>query len=763
MSRILISILLLATALGAAAGPWPLSDFELGPAEGAQQASAVAAGGDGFLVAWIDRRKAPNAELRATVLDPEGNIVDRNGLLIFTGDVVYGWVGNPRLVWTGERWVVVFATPAGLMTVSVSPDGTVDAAPRLVASSQITPTYGFEAVTIGDRIYVAGSSSRGTSFLILDAYGKLLAHPRLVARQYPQGSIIAVLAASRDDELLIVEASFWASCPACSAFVAHRIRADGTEIEMTPISDGPRPEFRSYEMAPHGDGYLIVGQKREDGEVEMWALSSQGTSVTAQGIIARPSAIPDANGQIVLQATNGGTDAFFFLPSTDGQRVLNRARVSDDGRITSNAPFPLEDATGGEIAFAMSPSRVVAAMTRSYGESESDVVARSARSIELLAEASTYHLAFSAPEQRDARAVRRGDETLVTWIEGRTPTKPGQVLARRLGADGRPTAAPPIRLLDDSDYAIASNGLEYLVATMSGSSLRVRRLRADLRWRDSAWTTIAMESCGYLNHKSVAWDGLGWWLAWSSCGSGNPMLRRLDRDLRPLTRAVELDGHGAPTVQIVPVDGAILALWPGEPSGCNIGLCPPPVFKLFGARLNGGGLVVTPPARIVDNVDGGFVAFASRGSEVLAIWSGGGYPNATRITRELVALDVVESEWGLRGELLEDAGLSYVDIGWDGEEWVAATETFVYVAGLNWQNTWRRFAPGGDLSTLWQKAATRDLGRSAERTGTTIVVSAAPGTATLLLEPVVSKETTDVRRYFIRNMSDPPRSRGVRR
>jgi hypothetical protein len=290
----------------------------------------------------------------------------------------------------------------------------------------------------------------------------------------------------------------------------------------------------------------------------------------------------------------------------------------------------------------------------------------------------------------------------------------------------------------------------------------VRRLGSDLTWRDPDWTTVVTTSCSLLRDDAVAWDGNGWWLGWSSCGvGGDPIVQRLDRDLQPLTGPVTIESdEPSGEIHLVPLGGAIVVLWLGAIPPCQICTCITPLSPLFGARVSTEGVVLTPSARIVEEVEYASLDIASNGSEILALWSGG-LLGGTRIRSDLSTPDVTTDQYGTHGAILEENYSDTLDVAWDGEAWVAVSNAIAYDGTYHRTFTFRRFAPSGDLAAAWKGAQQRQLDTSVRSGRAT--VSAAPGGPTLLLHEFANESTTGVLRYFVRNLTDAPRSRGVRR
>jgi hypothetical protein len=273
--------------------------------------------------------------------------------------------------------------------------------------------------------------------------------------------------------------------------------------------------------------------------------------------------------------------------------------------------------------------------------------------------------------------------------------------------------------------------------------------------------TVATQGCGALNEHSIAWDGTGWWLGWVDCGINSQVeLRRINRDLSPTTPVVTLQSDNPQPPMLVAVDGAVAAFWLGDPPACPI-LCPPSLGELRGARVSLSGSVLTSPLKIVDDVQIGLLDFASRGSEILAIWASADNLYSTRITKELVPLDTGYEGSAVRGKLLENSGLDTIDIGWDGTQWVVAAQTVRYKPDLHRSMSFRRFAPGSDPAVMWNGAAIRDLGDPVE--GFTLAVSAGAGGSTFVIQAIANESTSGVFRYFSRNMSAASRTRPVRR
>ncbi|MCM2315737.1 MAG: hypothetical protein NDJ92_11375, partial [Thermoanaerobaculia bacterium] len=491
-------------------------------------------------------------------------------------------------------------------------------------------------------------------------------------------------------------------------------------------------------------------------------LSDGAASVSSSGTLAPATQLGYYPSEIVLRQGATATEAWFFQQTENpGYPHLFRSLLFDDGRITTSE-FPLADMPTGELSIASTDSRTVAVVARAAVPFETDLVAFAASSTDALHGSTGFPVTLAAPVQSEARTVRRGEETLVTWVERTGDSPGGKVRATLLDRDGRPREAPPIDLFPTAAYAIATDGVEYLVAKDSLGKIRVRRLRSDLTWRDPDWTTVVSSGCNLLRDDAVAWDGNGWWIGWSSCGEGgDPIVQRLDRDLQPLTSPVAIESEEAPSeVRIVPLGGAIVVLWLGDVPPCQICTCAPPLMSLFGARVSTEGVVLTPSTRIVEDVEYASLDIASNGSEILAMWTGG-FLSGTRIRSDLSTPDVTTDQYGRHGAVLEEKYSDTLDIAWDGEAWVAVSNALAYDGTYHRTFTFRRFVTSGDLAAAWNGADQRQLDTSVRSGRAT--VSAAPGGPTILLHELANESTTGVLRYFLRNLTDAPRSRGVRR
>ncbi|MBI2214171.1 MAG: hypothetical protein HYU52_11040 [Acidobacteria bacterium] len=759
MRSLALVVLLALPALTLRAAPVPIAPFNLGPAAGNQQGPAIAEGRDGFLSTWIDTRKGNEGDLRAARLDGEGNVLDAAGLLIEgNDDDASFYITSHRVFWTGTRWLVLYLKGNALKMARLDPDGTIEQAPITVASGADVPMNTFEAIVIGERVVVTGPAPNGASMIVLDLVGELVTGPIIVERTTAQRPIRAVLPARLTNDVVIVELAAYA-CSSCPTAIIHRMSLGGFEIARATLS-GIDDEPRVYAFASTSAGYLLVGQDY-GAQVDGWLLGSGLATVASHQVISSKSKFGFV-GSLFLRGSPDHSELFYFAPLEEqGVPVLYRAPIAANGNA-AGTPFDLGDATAGQLDIAFGSARTIAVMTRRTSTFETDIVARTATSVDSLPMVESRDLTMTAPVQRGARAVRNEGTTLVSWVERPPGATSDDLFATRLDAEGRPILAQPPRLIESAtSYSIAGNGVDYLVARTTGSSITVRRLGWDLAWRDESWTTLVESGCGELGEHSLVWDGQAWWLGWLTCGN-YPIIqmRRFGRELDALTPVVSIQATEPHAPMLAPVNGSIIVLWNGAPPDCNI-LCPPALGKLRGARVSYSGVILTPPKEIIDDVELGLFDLASRGSEILAIWGSAGEVHATRITKELVALDVGNDSGILRGELLEDSGLDQIDMRWDGTNWVVAAQTIQYSSQPQRTITFRRFAPGDDLHALWNDATIRDLGEPAP--GFALAVSAAAGGATHVIQPLANESTTGVFRYFSRNMSDPPRTRGVRR
>ncbi|MFA6957824.1 MAG: hypothetical protein WC538_18315 [Thermoanaerobaculia bacterium] len=759
MRSFLLALVLALPALTLGAGLVPISNFDLAPAAGNQLSPAIAEGRDGFLATWIDARNPFQGNLRATRLDPQGKVLDPSGILLESDDLDDSIsITAHRAFWTGSSWLVLYLHGDALMKVVVAADGSIQQTPLALSSGANTPHGTFDAIAMGDRIVVTGPATNGASMIVLDTSGTLVAGPTIVEKSTSQRPVRSVLAAPLGNFVLVADLS-WYACSTCPTIVVHKMSLGAVELARTTppgIDDKPR----AYAISQVGNGFLLVGQDT-GARVESWRLSSSLDTIDLHEVISSPAKF-GFQGSLLLRTSLGHGDFFYFAPNeAQGPALLHRAEIASDGKATI-VPFDVADANAGQFDVVVGAGGTIAVMTRMAAASDIDVVTRAAQGIDSLPQAASHDLTFTAPVQNQARATRRGQETLVSWVEQHHGEAATDLYVTRLDAAGRPIPVLPVRLMDGATpYAIATNGNDYLVARSQDSTISVRRLAANLSWIDLTWVTVGTQGCGELNEHSIVWDGTGWWLGWIGCGINSQVeMRRINRDLFPTTSVVTLQSDNPQPPLLAKVDGAVIAFWLGEPPACPI-LCPPSLGELRGARVSLSGSVLTSPIGIVDDVQIGLLDFASRGSEILAIWASADNLYSTRITKDLVPLDVAYEGTAVRGKFLENSGLDTIDIGWDGSQWVVAAQTVRYKPDVNRTMSYRRFAPGSDPAVMWNGASIHDLGDPAE--GTTLAVSAGTGGSTFVIQTLANESTSGVFRYFSRNMSVASRTRPVRR
>lgn len=759
MRSLVLAFVLSFPALSLAADFVPISHFDLGPAAGIQRHPAVAEGPDGFLATWVDNRNSFAGTLRATRIDEQGNVIDPAGIVIANANIDdSSSITSQHAFWSGSDWLVLFLQRDTLRFARLSAEGKIVQSPLTISAGANSPKDTFEAIVTGERIIVTGPAANGASLIALDFSGSVMTGPTIIEKSSPQRQIRSVLPAPLGNYLLVVDIAAYA-CTSCPTLVAHKLTLGGVELaRTTPTGIDNVP--RVYQMAPVGNGFLIVGQDY-GARVESWLLSSGLTTIDGHEVISSTAKL-GFTGSLLVRTSLQHKDLLYFAPNVaQGPPSLHLAEIAGDGKAT-NVPFDIADANDGELDLAVTSAGAVAVMTQQLSEDDTDVVTRFSPSVDSLPQATSRALTFSAPVQNKIRALKKGAETFVSWVEEQHGQSASDLLVTRLDSLSKPIPALPVRLMDGSTpYAIASDGTDYLVARSLDSAISVRRLGADLAWRDASWTTLVPDACGDLNEHSLVWDGVGWWLGWVDCGlNAQVELRRFNRSLQPMSPVVTLQGDEPQMPLLARVDGAIIAFWVGGQSYCPV-LCPPGLGKLRGARVSTTGSILTSPVEILDDIQLEFFDFASRGSELLAIWTSAGNLYGTRITRELVPLDVIDDGTALRGSLLEESGLDAIDIGWDGTDWVVAVQTIQYSRVLSRRMTYRRFAPGSDPASMWNSGAILDLGDPAA--GFTLAVSSGAGGPTYVIEPLANDSTTGVFRYFSRNMTVSPRMRGVRR
>jgi len=761
MRTFVLVVLLALQAITLQASPLPISQFDLEPAVGNQQSPSIAEGRNGFLATWIDAREEFQGDLRATRLDAQGNVLDASGILIESDDArdSPSSITTHRAFWTGSSWLLLYLHGDTLMKARLGDDGSFQQTPLAVSSGANSPRGTFDAVAMGDRIVVTGPASNGASMMVLDLAGSLTAGPATIEKSTAQRSINSVLAAPFGNYVLVVDLS-WYACSSCPTLVVHKMTLGATELGRT-TPEGVDDKPRVYAFAPVGNGFLLAGQD-SGARVESWRIASSLATIDFHEVVSSTPKF-GFQGSLLLRASFGHGDLLYFAPNdAQGAALLHRAEIASDGKATI-VPFEIAEANAGQFDVVVGAAGTIALMAKRSAEADDiDIVTRDAPELDFLPQATSHDLTFTAAIQNQARATRKGQETLVTWVEAHHTGQAPDLFATRLDSAGRPITPEPVRLMDGSlPYAVATDGAEYLVARTLDSTISVRRLGADLVWRDVAWTPVAAHTCGDLNEHSLVWDGVGWWLGWSACDSAIQIeLRRFDRNLAPITPLVTITGDYSQMPMLAPVSGSVIAFWLGAPAYCPI-LCPPSLGKLRGARVSPTGSILTAPMDIIDDVQLELFDFASRGSEILAIWASADELYSTRVTKDLVPLDVVHDGTVLRGKLLEDSGLDAIDVGWDGSQWAVAVQTVHYAQEVTRLITYRRLMPGSDPAVMWASASSRDLGDPAE--GFAVAVSAGHCGSTFLIQALYNESPPGVFDYFRRNMSTASRTRPVRR
>ena len=137
-------------------------DDAIGAAAGDQSTPAIARGGDTFLVVWADKRSNPNggiyfefetsSDIYGLRLDAAGNPMETVSFPIAAGP---GSQENPKVVWNGTNWLVVYESydiggtgyyyQKTLEAVRVSPAGVV-LDPKPIKLYSLTPSGGMWSV-----------------------------------------------------------------------------------------------------------------------------------------------------------------------------------------------------------------------------------------------------------------------------------------------------------------------------------------------------------------------------------------------------------------------------------------------------------------------------------------------------------------------------------------------------------------------------------------------------------------------------------------
>jgi len=434
-------------------------------------------------------------DIYAARLDAEGNLIDTTPLII-NQDQSDQY--DPVVVWNGENWLILWTNtiPYGpayqptIEAVRVSPDGEVlDADPLLIWTGATT------LGTSGDHLFGAASDGTDWAVVIADQYIQGLGtKTRLVGKRVtPDGTLVnapyylfspACCYFFYHGGLAYVDGVYMAVFEGYVSGSEYGIFGLRMSPTLTTLDSYPvvlaqtsmQGESRFYRTPgiAGGNGMFYVG----------WQLYSSGASsqilgarvdVTGQSLDGDGVPISDPGALSLSLSPDLVWDGAQWIAGWD-TGGMSVARIAGDGTVLDPGGVALGVAAGSFAAAPAGGLQLVRAEAAGSGASPQDVFQVSVSpSLEL---GSDQCIGLGAPSQIQPELAAGSDGYLLVY---RSDTSAGsQILAHPLDLDGLPLTPDPIPLADGMvDWPqLAFEGGNYLVvwSNAGAGEIRGRRL-----------------------------------------------------------------------------------------------------------------------------------------------------------------------------------------------------------------------------------------------------------------------------------------------
>jgi len=495
-SKLTVGFVMLCAALALpryAAGLTLPGDTTVQLAAGTQTAPAIASGGSTLLAVWSDGRANPyggyeyetSGDIYGMRLDANGNPLDAVPIAIATRRATQE---NPKVVWNGTNWLVVFDSymvggtgyyyDKGLQAVRVSPAGQVlDPEPITLYGLRSTGGYYWTVASDGNNWVVACQGTSASYDIVavrISPEGVVLDPPTrsLVDGTYYMRSNLK-LAYAAGVFLLTFDDAY-----NNGGYDTKAVRFDRTLTLLTPTPFQLLPSSLSA-LAANGTGFYIAWNRQNPDYSVVVAgsrVNTAGQRLDGNGISISGTKQPYGYATTAVAWDGLNWRVTWGEYSTTWIARVNAAgTLLDPGSIAVAGPQTGPSAGNGAGGVQLVWSTFA---SNNYDVQSANIAANSTAG-------PNRALSVGAPQQLKADIATSGNGYMVVYSSA---TAPGaRVLAQPLDAAGNALTAGPIEL-DSGLYpnvpsapnvAWSSNSSVYLVAWSNSNGVVAQRLRAD--------------------------------------------------------------------------------------------------------------------------------------------------------------------------------------------------------------------------------------------------------------------------------------------
>lgn len=426
----IIAALLLAVLVGPER---PVAPPSFGPAYGTQYPHELVTDGTDFLNVWsgIDG-------VYAAIVQEDGTPRTAAPRALFRGY-------NVQAAWAGDAYVLVWQEGAKVWTARLSRDARVLSTPVAIAED----ARAMAIATQAGKTFVVLARFNGTTGTVIGANGEVLRGsidlspaPRPAAKPY----CVTVAATSQGFVVAMIETK-WQGNPESVATVL-RFTLDGTVTSTQVLTTIPR-NVNSIDATANGDsvGVAFVGRRVTNNDSQfLYTFTVLPDTVTAH----MPRTVDGDDPQVV--ATPDGFAAGLIQYRPNAPLTLATMAFGSDARTTT----PLDTNTPAtDLRMATNGRRVLSVWRDSrfsppYEYSTSNMFGIAHDAAALIPQTGVVPVTSSAVAQGNQVLASAGSSALLVWID-RTKTVRGNVMARRLDANGVPLDPKPLSIATDVD------------------------------------------------------------------------------------------------------------------------------------------------------------------------------------------------------------------------------------------------------------------------------------------------------------------------
>jgi len=513
----------------------------------------VATNGNLFLVVWQNR--VPSGEIYAARVSAGGALLEQTLIPI----VVAPRRGErPRVVWTGELFMVLWTNVGEIRATKISAEGQV-VGEELIGGG-LDPSMSCAATRclmvwgIGFGGFGFGPGMSRVAARLFDTHGNQL--PELAALPPFTGALPTPRSAASGSGFLVTWQQFNPNESPKVKLYSAAVSLDG-RVDNVQVIATENNALKQHAVASDGSSYFVT-----------WALFTgslnriEGVKIDGAGNPTGGTKVLDSSGfvgsMVNLVRVSGGYLVFITL-SSDLRDELFAFRITAEGGVLDPAPVLLTTGLDLEISAAANGTKVLLVVRRTVAPTGKPDIYAALVDGESRTMQEPFVVSRSAAAQVSPALASDGERVVAVWSE--SSPAPSQIRTAAFLPNGLPTDAQTIQssALDQINPAIAFNGRDFLVAWSEGSPAKIMAKRLDRLGEPVERSEIVLSSNGCPSLGSsvaVASDGGDFVVAWQQCSSSHQLF------------AAQITDGGVSAPRLVAESSSLLELrglaWGGE-------------------------------------------------------------------------------------------------------------------------------------------------------------------------------------------------------